>query len=94
MSSRLSHEKQRAKESLHHLYHSVDFVMSHVGILVLVFVAVALLKLYRPSMDTRDMIVALSVGAVLGVVSLEIRRLAVKKYLRKLEEVEKSEDKP
>ena len=85
----MSYEKERAKETIHHTYQSLDFVLSHVGVLVLIFVAVAFLKLYTPSMDTRDMLVTLSVGAVLGVVSLESRRLAVKRYLRRLEEVEK-----
>ena len=72
----------------------MDLVLSHVGVLILIFVAVALLKMYRPSFDTVGLIVALSVGAVLGVVSLEGRRMAVKRYLRKLEEVDKMEDKP
>ena len=90
----MSYEKERAKETIHHTYQSVDFVLSHVGVLILIFLAVAILKMYRPSFDTLDLIVALSVGAVLGVVSLESRRMAVKRYLRRLEEVDKREDKP
>jgi len=90
----MSYEKERAKERIHHTYQSVDLVLSHVGVLILIFVAVGLLKMYRPSFDTVGLIVALSVGAVLGVVSLEGRRMAVKRYLRKLEEVDKMEDKP
>jgi predicted TIM-barrel fold metal-dependent hydrolase len=84
----LSLKKEWAKERIHHKYQSLEFVLSHVGVVMLLFLAAAVLKAYRPSYDTLDMIVTLSVGAALGAASLQSRRLVAKRYMRELEEVD------
>lgn len=85
----MSLKKEWTKERIHHRYQSLEFILSNVGAVVLLFLAAAVLKAYRPSYDTLDMIVTLSIGAALGAASLQSRRLAAKRYVRKLEEVDK-----
>jgi Na+/melibiose symporter-like transporter len=87
----LSLEEEWARENIRHKYYSLWFVLSHVGIMALIFLVVILVKYYRPLYDTHDVIVAVAVGTIVGAIYVQSQYILGKHYTRKLAEVDKKE---
>jgi glucose uptake protein GlcU len=89
----MSLEKEREKEKTVHKYSSLAFVMSRVGVLVLVMLSVISVRFFRPLYDTLDVIVVLAVGMILGAIYVRSQEKIEESYERKLEEIEKKDTK-
>jgi glucose uptake protein GlcU len=87
-------KKEWEKEKTVHKYSSYAFVMSRVGVLVLVLLSVISIRFFRPLYDTVDVIVILAVGMILGAVYVRSQEKISENFERKLEEIEKKDTKP
>lgn len=87
-------EKEWAKENTIHKYSLFAFVMSRVGVLVLVLLSVISIRFFRPLYDTLDVIVMLAIGMILDAIYVRSQEKIRESYEHRLEEIEKKDTKP
>ena len=81
-------KKEWALENTKHKYWSFAWTLSRVGVLVLLFASVLIVKLLRPEYGTIDMVVILAAGMILGAFYVQSQDKIREHFKRKVEEIE------
>lgn len=80
--------KEWALENAGHKYWSFRWILSRVGVLVLLSASVLIVKLLRPEYGTIDVVVMLSAGMILGAFYVQSQDRIRERFKRKVEEIE------
>jgi Na+-translocating ferredoxin:NAD+ oxidoreductase RnfD subunit len=81
-------KKEWALENASHKYWSFRWILSRVGVLVLLSASVLIVKLLRPEYGTIDIVVILSAGMILGAFYVQSQDKIGAHFKRKVEEIE------
>ena len=81
-------KKEWALENASHKYWSFRWILSRIGVLVLLFASVLIIKLFRPEYGTIDIVVILSAGMILGAFYVQSQDKIGERFKRKVEEIE------
>jgi len=81
-------KKEWALENASHKYWSFKWILSRLGVLVLLSASVLIVKLLRPEYGTIDIVVILSAGMILGAFYVQSQDKIGERFKRKVEEIE------
>jgi len=81
-------KKELALENAGHKYWSFRWILSRVGVLVLLSASVLIVRLLRPEYGTIDVVVMLSAGMILGAFYVQSQDRIRERFKRKVEEIE------